>query len=386
MNRQADAAHVKHQGLAQDVAAPAPSDPAVEGLQAYVVGGAIRDALLKLPAGDRDWVVVGATPEDMSARGFIPVGGDFPVFLHPRSKEEFALARTERKSGRGYRGFTFYTGADVTLEDDLQRRDLTINAIAQHADGRLVDPCGGLRDLEDRVLRHVGAAFSEDPVRLLRLARFAARFPDFSVAPETLQQSIGLVESGEVDALVPERVWQEIAKGLMAVRPGRMVEVLEHTGALPRVMPQLVYTAEIGAELARASAQGLPLASRYAILCRLSPESDALSHRIRVPTECAVQATLLRALLAGLDAPDAESALALMERCDVLRKPARFIELLKAAACVQELDLGAWEACMAAVRSVDAGEIAAACHDRRGIPAAVRAARLQALQAVYTRE
>src|SRR5690554_4922473 len=236
-------------------------DPAIAGLQAYVVGGAVRDALLGLPAGDRDWVVVGATPEEMSARGFIPVGGDFPVFLHPRSKEEFALARTERKSGRGYKGFTFYTGTDVTLEDDLRRRDLTVNAIARHADGTLVDPCGGLDDLRDRVLRHVGDAFAEDPVRLLRLARFAARFHDFTVAPETLEQCRRLVESGEVDALVPERVWQEVAKGLMAERPGRMFDVLAQTGALPRVMPQLIYADVLDGELSRAYERRLPLAS-----------------------------------------------------------------------------------------------------------------------------
>lgn len=352
------------------------------GLQAYIVGGAVRDALLDLPAGDRDWVVVGATPAEMEARGFIPVGGDFPVFLHPRSKEEFALARTERKSGRGYKGFTFYTGADVTLEDDLGRRDLTINAIARHADGRLVDPCGGLRDLNDRVLRHVGAAFSEDPVRLLRLARFAARFPDFSIAPETMEQAIRLVHSGEVDTLVPERVWQEVAKGLMAQRPGRMFEVLIDTGALPRVMPQLVYAPELGAELASANDRCLPLASRYAILCRLTEESDALSRRIRAPSECASYAALLRDMLAGLDARDAAAALALMERCDVLRKPERFSELLRACACVREVDQAAWEERARAMRDVDAGAIARACEDRGRIPAAVRAARLRALEAL----
>lgn len=360
------------------------SDPALDGLQVYVVGGAVRDALLQLPAGDRDWVVVGATPAEMEARGFIPVGGDFPVFLHPRTKEEFALARTERKSGRGYKGFTFYTGTDVTLEDDLQRRDLTINAIARHADGTLVDPCGGLSDLREKVLRHVGEAFSEDPVRLLRLARFAARFPDFDVAPDTLAQAIRLVESGEVDALVPERVWQEVAKGLAAARPGRMFEVLNQTGALPRVMPQLVYTDAIGEALTRASQQGLPLASRYALLCRLTPESDALSLRLRAPSECASHAMLLRELLAGLDASHPGAQLALMERCDVMRKPERFSELLQACACVRTVDMAAWQQRMQAVRGVDAGAIAKACADRGAIPGAVRAARLKALEALAT--
>ena len=357
-------------------------DPAIRGLQAYVVGGAVRDDLLNLPAGDRDWVVVGATPEEMSARGFVPVGGDFPVFLHPRSKEEFALARTERKSGRGYKGFTFHTGTDVTLEDDLRRRDLTINAIARHADGTLVDPCGGLRDLEARVLRHIGEAFAEDPVRLLRLARFAARFHEFSIAPETLALAGRLVCSGEVDALVPERVWQEVAKGLMAERPGRMFEVLAETGALERVMPQLTYTEEIGGELVKAHERHLPLASRYAILCRLTPESDALSRHLRAPSECASHAVLLRGLLADLDVSDAVSALALMERCDVMRKPGRFIELLHACACVRDVDLSAWEHRMQVLRSVDAGAVARACEDRSRIPEAVRAARLAALMGI----
>lgn len=363
--------------------ADAANDSVIRGLDAYVVGGAVRDALLGLPAGDRDWVVVGATPEDMSSRGFIPVGGDFPVFLHPRSKEEFALARTERKSGRGYKGFTFYTGTDVTLEDDLQRRDLTINAIAQRADGTLVDPCGGLRDLRERVLRHVGDAFSEDPVRLLRLARFAARFHQFSIAPETLALAIQLVESGEVDALVPERVWQEVAKGLMTEQPGRMFEVLAQTGALPRVMPQLVYTDEIGVELATAHERGLPLASRYAILCRLTAESDALSRHVRAPSECASQAALLREVLEGVNAPDAAAALSLMERCDVMRKPERFGELLRAAACVRKVDEAEWLRRMETMRGVDAGAIARECQDRSRIPEAVRAARLQALEALY---
>ena len=358
----------------------AEQDPALQGLDAYVVGGAVRDALLGQPAGDRDWVVVGATPEEMTRRGFIPVGGDFPVFLHPRSKEEFALARTERKSGRGYKGFTFYTGTDVTLEDDLARRDLTINAIARHADGTLVDPCGGLRDLHGRILRHVGAAFSEDPVRLLRLARFAARFNEFSVADETWALARQLVDSGEVDALVPERVWQEVAKGLMTPRPGRMFEILRETGALARIMPELVYAETLDHELARAHEKGLPLASRYAVLCRLSRDPEALGRRIRAPSECVQYAVLLQEVLAAREPSDADAALALMERCDVMRKPERFHALLLACQCVCPVDLDAWERRVQAVRGVDAGAVARNCPDRSGIPAAVRAARLAALQ------
>jgi tRNA nucleotidyltransferase (CCA-adding enzyme) len=360
-------------------------DTVIEGLQAYVVGGAVRDALLGRPAGDRDWVVVGTTPDEMSARGFIPVGGDFPVFLHPRTKEEFALARTERKSGRGYKGFTFYTGVDVTLEEDLRRRDLTVNAIARRADGTLVDPCGGLKDLEARVLRHVGNAFTEDPVRLLRLARFAARFHEFTIAPDTMSLAKQLVESGEVDALVAERVWQEVAKGLMSEQPGRMFDVLEETGALPRILPQLAYTPVIGESLARAHEQGLPLASRFAILCRLSGEVHALAASIRAPSDCAAYASLLQAILPELEARSPEAVLDLLERCDVMRKPSRFTELLDACACVQAFDRASWMRWADVMRRVDAGAIARQCADRSRIPQEVRAARLAALTAQLNR-
>ena len=190
-------------------------------MKLYVVGGAVRDALLGLPASDRDWVAVGATPDELLARGYKPVGKDFPVFLHPHTGEEVALARTERKTGPGYRGFAVHAAPGVTLEDDLRRRDLTINAIAQAEDGNLVDPYGGRRDLAARVLRHVSEAFVEDPVRLLRLARLAARFAHFSVAPETEALLAQMVASGEVDHLVPERVWQELSRGLMEDRPAR---------------------------------------------------------------------------------------------------------------------------------------------------------------------
>ncbi|OYV29736.1 MAG: multifunctional CCA tRNA nucleotidyl transferase/2'3'-cyclic phosphodiesterase/2'nucleotidase/phosphatase, partial [Thiomonas sp. 20-64-5] len=200
--------------------------------RAYIVGGAVRDALLGRAHGDRDWVVVGATPQQMIDAGFLPVGRDFPVFLHPQSHEEYALARTERKTAPGYRGFAVHTAPDVTLEDDLLRRDLTINAMAQAADGTLIDPYGGQRDLQARVLRHVSAAFAEDPVRILRLARFAARFGDFSVAPETMDLMRQMVHAGEVDALVPERVWQELARGLMEPQPQRLFAVLRACDAL----------------------------------------------------------------------------------------------------------------------------------------------------------
>ena len=258
-------------------------------MKAYLVGGAVRDRLLGQPVDadhprDRDWVVVGSTPEAMVAAGYTPVGRDFPVFLHPQTQQEYALARTERKSGRGYQGFVVHASPDVTLDQDLARRDLTINAIAEDpATGALTDPFGGQQDLQQRVLRHVGPAFVEDPVRLLRLARFAARFADFSVAPETQALLQQMVADGEVDALVPERVWQELSRGLMEARPDRMFEVLRGCGALARLLPEVdrlwgvPQPAEHHPEidtgvhlmlvLQQAARLQAPLAVRYASLC-----------------------------------------------------------------------------------------------------------------------
>jgi tRNA nucleotidyltransferase (CCA-adding enzyme) len=208
-------------------------------MQVYCVGGAVRDELLGRTVKDHDYVVVGATPEQMTALGYRPVGKNFPVFLHPQTQEEYALARTERKTAKGYKGFQVYAAPEVTLEQDLARRDLTINAIARDAEGKLIDPHRGVDDLKAGVLRHVGPAFVEDPVRILRLARFAARFADFTVAEETQTLMCEMVENGEVDALIPERVWQELAKGLMEARPSRIFEVLRQCGALKRILPEV---------------------------------------------------------------------------------------------------------------------------------------------------
>lgn len=210
-------------------------------MKSYLVGGCVRDALLGLPVKDRDWVVVGASPDDLVREGYTPVGKDFPVFLHPQTKEEYALARTERKTGPGYTGFQFHAAPDVTLEADLQRRDLTINAIAQAADGELIDPFHGQQDIEQRRLRHVSPAFVEDPVRILRVARFAARFADlgFEIADETLSLMRQMVDNGEVDALVPERVWQETQRALAEDTPARYFEVLRECGALARIFPEI---------------------------------------------------------------------------------------------------------------------------------------------------
>ena len=210
-------------------------------MRTYLVGGAVRDRLLGLPPGDRDWVVVGETPESMRAAGFRPVGRDFPVFLHPDTGEEYALARTERKTAPGYRGFVVHADPSVTLEQDLERRDFTINAIAESVDGRVIDPFGGARDLEARVLRHVGPAFVEDPLRVLRAARFMARFATlgFQVAPDTIALMRGIAASGELDALVPERVWQELGKALASPRPAAFLRTLHDAGALRAVLPEL---------------------------------------------------------------------------------------------------------------------------------------------------
>ena len=388
------------------------TDHATEGLQVYIVGGAVRDALLGLPAGDRDWVVVGVTPEAMVARGFIPVGGDFPVFLHPVTKEEYALARTERKSGRGYKGFTFYTGAEVTLEEDLKRRDLTVNAIAQSLTGERVDPLNGVQDLHAKILRHVGPAFEEDPVRILRLARFMARFTEFAVAPETLVLCHKMVASGEVDALVPERVWQELSRGLMSEQPSRMLRLLAEVGAASRIMSELVLSSRVKDLADRVAQQGLPLASRYAVLCLETSEIKTLATRLRVPSECADMARLLPQVLAALlqlsqalstgkggandsltplnevghalkDAEHADAVLLLFETCDALRKPERFETLLQTAGGVDEVVsvvCADWRSWLQIVLAVDAGAAARSASAPDQIKQKVRAARLAALQ------
>src|SRR5215218_1314440 len=243
-------------------------------MKIYEVGGAVRDELLGLPVQDRDYVVVGATPDEMIELGYKPVGRDFPVFLHPETHEEYALARTERKTGRGYHGFQFHAAPDVTLEEDLQRRDLTINAIARDENGEIIDPYNGSDDLSLGILRHVSPAFAEDPVRILRVARFAARF-GFEIAPETAELMREMVSSGEVDALVPERVWQELARGLMEERPSRLFDVLQECGALARIAPELAslfehadQASETSDAVDEAAGAGASLETRFAVLAR----------------------------------------------------------------------------------------------------------------------
>ena len=352
-------------------------------MQIYLVGGAVRDTLLGLPVKDRDWVVVGATPQQLVDQGFIPVGKDFPVFLHPRSHEQYALARTERKTAPGYRGFAIHSAPDVTLEQDLARRDLTINAMAVAAasvasDGSfdpacatLLDPHHGRRDLQHRLLRHVGDAFREDPVRILRVARFAARFADFGVAPETMLLMRAMVADGEVAALVAERVWQELASGLMEAAPARMLSVLRACGALGRLLPEIdalwpqaegqdaqaPHVPTPGARspgdhldqvLALAVGLQAPLPVRFAGLClplatpAAGPDTERkhtltrLCQRLRVPTECRELAEATAREHAAISASGALDALALvrlLERCDAFRKPERFAQMLLVCEC-----------------------------------------------------
>jgi tRNA nucleotidyltransferase (CCA-adding enzyme) len=361
-----------------------------------MVGGAVRDALLGLEVADHDWVVVGATPEEMSAQGYLPVGKDFPVFLHPDTREEYALARTERNTARGYRGFEIHAAPDVTLAQDLARRDLTINAIAAPARPAragtgcepdleaLIDPHSGQADLQARVLRHVTDAFREDPVRILRLARFAARFADFTVAPETMALMRGMVDDGEADALVAERVWQELARGLMEDRPSRMFEVLRDCGALKKLLPEVdrlwgvpqraEYHPEVDTGvhlmmvLDMAARLQAPLTVRFACLGhdlgKGTTPADVLPRhigheersarllrgvceRLRVPTDCRELGEVVAREHGNIHRSaefGAAALVRLLERCDAFRKPQRFAEVLLACECDARGRLGLEEA------------------------------------------
>jgi tRNA nucleotidyltransferase (CCA-adding enzyme) len=407
-------------------------------MKIYAVGGAIRDELLGVPVVDRDYVVVGATPEQMVAQGFRPVGKDFPVFLHPVTREEYALARTERKTAAGYHGFQFYYAPDVTLEEDLARRDLTINAMARELrpDGELtgpvVDPFGGRADLEAKRFRHVGPAFVEDPVRILRVARFAARFHDFEIAPDTLALMRTMVAAGEVDALVPERVWQEVSRGVMEKKPSRMFAVLRECGALARVLPEIDalfgvpqradYHPEIDTGVHvmmvvdHAAARGYALPVRFAALTHdlgkaTTPEDILPRHighetrsvdllkplcdRLRVPNECRDLAVLVarehgnihRVMEMG-----AAALVRLIERSDAIRKPARFAEALQACESDARGRLGfetsdypqaeRLRVALVAARAVDAGAVAKRLADApAGIKDAVHEERVRAVEA-----
>lgn len=372
-------------------------DTYLDGLEVYLVGGAVRDELIGLPAGDKDWVVIGASPAIMVGRGFIPVGDDFPVFLHPKTHEEYALARTERKSGKGYKGFTFYAGKDVSLEQDLGRRDLTINAIAKDSNGNIIDPLNGCADIKAKMLRHIGNAFTEDPVRLLRLARFTAKFSDFEIASQTAALCHDLVASGELDALVPERIWQEFAKGLMTNCPARMLNVLQDFGALSKIAKNLVWHKKNSVILNQANLQGLDIAQRYALMCAWSRDQIMLL----APKICTTMAVLLPKVVAQLKiirhdfASDLintkpelnrfESYLKIYELTDAFRKPDRFISLMQTADLL--IDIGGisiWQRKLDALRKIDAGAIAKQAGGNVAlIKHNLKQARLQVLSDIY---
>lgn len=400
-------------------------------MRIYCVGGAVRDELLGLPVRDRDWVVVGATPDEMLLEGFKPVGRDFPVFLHPQTHEEYALARTERKTAPGYAGFAFHAAPEVTLEEDLARRDLTINAIARATDGMLIDPYGGRADLAQKVLRHMSPAFAEDPVRILRVARFAARFADFTVAPETLELMRRMVDNGEVDALVAERVWQELARGLMEATPARMLEILRECGALKKLLPELdrlwgvPQRADFHPEvdtgvhvmmvIDMAARLKLSLPARFAALTHdlgkgatpvdilprhigheLKSASllEPLCERLRVPADCRDVARLVARFHGDMHKVDQlrpETQLKILERCDALRRPSRFEEVLGACeadyrgrlGCAENEYVAAslWRKALAAAQIVDAGAIARATEAPADIPLRIHEARVAAIRA-----
>ncbi|WP_428718338.1 multifunctional CCA addition/repair protein [Undibacterium curvum] len=406
-------------------------------MKIYEVGGAVRDRLLGLAVQDHDYVVVGSTPEQMLAAGFQPVGKDFPVFLHPKTHEEYALARTERKTAAGYKGFVFHTDAEVTLEQDLIRRDLTVNAMARDSDGHIIDPFGGQQDLQAGVFRHVSAAFAEDPVRILRVARFAARFSQppqvFQVAAETNALMRTMVDAGEVDALVPERVWQEIARGLMEAVPSRMFAVLRECGALQRLLPELdalwgvpqppQHHPEIDTGVHvmlvvdYAAQQGYTLPVRLAALLHdlgkgstdpaLWPRHhghearsvelvQAICQRLRVPGDCrdlAVMTARDHGNVGRALEMRSASLVDLLMRNDAFRKPERFLDFLLAAECDHYGRTGFEQvpfpqtdflrAVLHAARQVNAGAIAAQCADNPArIPEAVRTARIAAVRAL----
>lgn len=401
-------------------------------MKVYCVGGAVRDELLGRPVNERDWVVVGSTPEQMEALGYKPVGKDFPVFLHPETHDEYALARTERKTARGYKGFQVYSAPEVTLEQDLARRDLTINAIAKDADGQLTDPYHGQHDLNAKIFRHISNAFVEDPVRILRLARFSARFPDFTIAAETKALMHKMVQNGEVDALVPERVWQELSRGLMEPKPSRMFEVLRECGALKVLLPELNRLfgvpqpaqhhpeVDTGVHVMMvvdyAAAQKYSLAVRFAALTHdlgkgTTPTDILPRHigheersvnllkevckRLKVPNDCKELAHIVAKFHGKVHAVfdmRPGTIVQFLYDTDALRQPERFEEFLRACECDSRGRLGydnkpfpvarRLHDYLKSAQDVDAGAVAALHSTPQAIKEAIFQARVEAIQRV----
>lgn len=375
-------------------------------METYLVGGAVRDKLLGISIKDRDWVVVGTTPEAMIQNGYMAVGKDFPVFLHPETNEEYALARTERKTGPGYHGFQFNTDETVTLEDDLLRRDLTINAIAENDNGDLIDPFNGQNDINDRLLRHVSPAFAEDPVRVLRIAKFMARFAhlDFTVAEPTTQLIRSMVSGGEVDNLVAERVWQEFNAALATKTPRAFFTTLAQTNALGRIMPELeelLRTTPALDALDRACSKSEDAGTRFAALCAgvtidQANTLEKFNQRLRIPTTVSDLA-----LLAAKHAQqahevmtlDADQIHKLLKALDVKRRPDRFIAFLQVVEAHAQANAGAEIAypqadhlrlCASAMTSTDAARIAKSQPNKTTISTAIRAAEVSAIDAILS--
>lgn len=355
-------------------------------MKIYLVGGYVRDQLLRkyfhydLPAGDRDWVVVGSCAQEMLDQGFLPVGKDFPVFLHPQTHEEYALARTERKVAAGYHGFNFYAQPDVTLEEDLRRRDLTINAMALDQD-RLIDPYGGLKDLLDKRLRHVSAAFSEDPVRILRAARFCARLKEFHIARETLALMQSMVQNGESDALVSERVFQEMRRALMEPTPSRFVTTLFDCGLWQRLYPEIRISKNTLEVLDQSAAASDNECVRFTLLCAESEASsiEAFCRKIRPTSDIKDSLLLWQKLKNNFPLSDASQWVAMMEKTDAFRRPERFINLLTVARHWKLASMQTAQAALTAAQKVKTGPIALACKDKSKIGQAIHQARCDAV-------
>lgn len=355
-------------------------------MEIYLVGGAVRDRLLDLPVKEKDWVVVGSTPEKMLVDGFSPVGKDFPVFLHPKTKEEYALARTERKVAKGYKGFEFYADPTVTLEQDLQRRDLTINAIAEAASGELIDPFDGQQDIKAKLLRHVSPAFQEDPVRILRIARFAAKLPDFSVAEETVRLMEDMVAAGEVDALVAERVWQECEKAMHMPAPWRFFEVLEGVGAANVLWPALMWNEFDSQMFADAcSKTDSPLLRFVVAWCTLDLEDARVySARYRLPNHYSELLHLVIRLLPEYHMAKEltpQELLHVFKSVDLLRRPTRFELWLQASELASGFSAPvSWLQTQAnKLMALDEASIVANCEDKGRIAATIEQARIEAL-------
>lgn len=360
-------------------------------MKALVVGGWVRDKLLSeagydIKSSDKDWVVVGSTPEEMISLGFVPVGADFPVFLHPDTKEEYALARTERKSGHGYKGFRFYAEPDVSLEDDLKRRDLTINAMAINEDGTLIDPYGGLTDLKNRLLRHVSSAFVEDPLRLLRVARFRSRLPNFKIDPDTMTMLKRMVDSGEVDALVSERVGTEIRKALLEKKPSLFFKVLEETGFLKRVYPHWVLGKRTLNLIDRIQGPQIELKRFAASFWETDPKDiSKIIKLLKLPNDFKELAVMFSGATHNipLRSNSAEEILKGLKYYDALRRPVRFktlLSILQQTGLVKNARL--WEDSMKVLSELSLADVVSSCINKKELPKKIEEARLKALRAV----